>query len=102
MLRPGTTAAFLIHRRPNSEGMTGQNRDERIHNLDVTVWVGKNGIEAVAEELADQLADRTLVKVKFLRAARGKRDTETLAVELAGSVGATVVETRGHTAVIER
>lgn len=46
------------------------------HDLDVTVWVGKSGIEAVTEELRGQLKDRKLVKVKFLRAARGTADTE--------------------------
>jgi len=70
------------------------------HNLDVTVWVGKHGIESVTDELADQLQDRRLVKVKFLRAARGSDDTDTLAAELADSVGADLIETRGNTAVL--
>lgn len=69
------------------------------HDLDVTVWVGKSGIDAVTEELRDQLADRKLVKVKFLRAARGGTSTEELADELAEAVNATLVETRGNTAV---
>jgi RNA-binding protein len=40
------------------------------------------------------------VKVKFLRAARGSDDTETLAAELADSVGGDLIETRGNTAVL--
>jgi len=75
---------------------------QAIQELDVTVWVGKGGIEAVTDELADQLADREFVKVKFLRAARGGTDTETLAADLAEAVDADLVETRGHTAVFER
>ena len=82
--------------------MSDTDRRERIHNLDVTVWVGKRGIESVVEELNSQLADRNLVKVKFHRSARGGTDTETLASDLAGRVSASVVETRGHTAVVER
>jgi len=82
--------------------MTGEDRRQRIHGLDVTVWVGKHGVEAVVDELADQLSDRDMVKVKFLRAARGGTTTEELAEELAERADATVVETRGHTAVIER
>jgi len=82
--------------------MNDSSRAERTHNLDVTVWVGKNGIDAVTDELSDQLGDRDLVKVKFHRAARGGTDTESLAAELADRVDASVVETRGHTAVIER
>ncbi|WP_254838096.1 YhbY family RNA-binding protein [Natronomonas marina] len=75
---------------------------ERAHDVEVTVWVGKAGIDAVVEELSDQLDDRELVKAKFLRAARGGTTTEELADELAGRVGADVVETRGHTAVFNR
>jgi RNA-binding protein len=82
--------------------MTEKDRAQRIHELDVTLWVGKNGIEAVVDELDDQLDDTDLVKVKFLRAARGGTTTEELASELAERVDAGVVETRGHTAVIER
>ncbi|WP_224449963.1 YhbY family RNA-binding protein [Haloprofundus salilacus] len=72
---------------------------EQAHDVDVTVWVGKSGIEAVTDELRDQLGDRKLVKVKFLRAARGGSSTEELADELAEAVNATLVETRGNTAV---
>lgn len=67
--------------------------------IDVTVWVGKAGIDAVREELSDQLADRELVKVKFLRSARGGTDTDELAADLASMVDAELIETRGNTAV---
>jgi len=70
------------------------------HDLDVTVWVGKSGIKSVVDELSDQLQDRKLVKVKFLRAARGNQETEELAEELAEQVNAKLVETRGNTAVL--
>jgi RNA-binding protein len=74
-------------------------RRARAHDLDVTVWVGKGGLDPVEDELSDQLDDRELVKVKFLRAARGGTTTEELAEELADRVDADVVETRGHTGV---
>jgi len=74
----------------------------RAHDLDVTVWVGKGGIDPVVDELDDQLRDRELVKVKFLRAARGGTTTEELADRLADRTSASVVETRGHTAVLRR
>ena len=82
--------------------MADQTLRERAHDVDVTVWVGKAGIEAVTGELSDQLEDRELVKAKFLRAARGGTTTEKLADDLAERVGAEVVETRGHTAVLHR
>jgi len=81
--------------------MSDADRRQRLHELDVTVWVGKNGIEPVTDELADQLCDTEFVKVKFLRAARGGTTTEDLAETLAERVDADLVRTRGHTAVYE-
>ena len=75
---------------------------KRAHDLDVTVWVGKSGVGAVVDELDGQLRDQELVKVKFLRSARGGTDVETLAADLADRVDAEVVETRGNTAVLYR
>ncbi|GAB7093150.1 YhbY family RNA-binding protein [Halolamina litorea] len=72
---------------------------KQAHDLDVTVWVGKNGVDAVVDELSDQLNNETLVKVKFLRSSRGTDDTEELAADLAERVNAELIETRGHTAV---
>lgn len=77
-------------------------RKQRIHNLDVTLWVGKRGIGAVTDELNDQLAEQEFVKIKFHRAARADSDAAELAAELAEQTNATVVQTRGHTAVLER
>ncbi|WP_336034276.1 YhbY family RNA-binding protein [Halobacterium yunchengense] len=72
---------------------------KKAHEADVTVWVGKAGVDAVADELADQLDDRDVVKVKFLRAARGGSSTAELADELGDLADADLVETRGNTAV---
>lgn len=82
--------------------MTSEDLKARAHDLDVTVWVGKGGVEQVVDELDGQLAERGLVKVKFLRAARGGDPSEALAAELADRVDAELVETRGHTAVFNR
>ena len=79
--------------------MTDEDLRKQAHDLDVTVWVGKSGLQAVTDELGDQLADRDLVKVKFLRAARGGTSVDELAEELAERVDADLVETRGNTAV---
>ncbi|MFB6068398.1 MAG: YhbY family RNA-binding protein [Halobacterium sp.] len=72
---------------------------KQAHEADVTVWVGKAGVESVVDELADQLDDRDVVKVKFLRSSRGSDETEDLADDLADRVGADVVDVRGNTAV---
>lgn len=71
----------------------------KAQNVDVTVWVGKAGIDSVSDELADQLENRELVKVKFLRSARGEAETDELAEKLAEMVDAELVETRGNTGV---
>jgi len=71
----------------------------KAQSIDVTVWVGKAGIDSVTDELADQLDNRELVKVKFLRSARGRAETDELAEELAELVDAELVETRGNTGV---
>lgn len=75
---------------------------EKAHETDVTVWVGKAGIDSVRDELDDQLSDRELVKVKFLRSARGTDDTDALAADLAEQVEAELIETRGNTGVFHR
>ena len=33
----------------------GNSRKQRIHELDVTVWVGKNGLDPVVDELAERV-----------------------------------------------
>jgi RNA-binding protein len=71
----------------------------KAHEADVTVWVGKAGIESVVDELHDQLDDRDVVKVKFLRSAKGGDETADLAADLAERVGAEVLDVRGNTAV---
>jgi RNA-binding protein len=72
------------------------------HGLDVTLWVGKGGIDAVVEELSDQLTQRDLVKAKFHRSARGGSSTDAVATDLAEAAGADLIETRGNTAVYHR
>jgi len=81
--------------------MSNDNRRQRIHNLDATLRVGKNGVEPVADELSKQLDDRDFVKVKFLRSALGDTTTDDEAERLADLAETALVETRGHTAVFE-
>lgn len=82
--------------------MDEQELKRRAHDLDVTVWVGKGGIESVVDELDDQLSSTDLVKVKFLRAARAGSSTEEKAADLADRVSADLIDTRGHTAALHR
>ncbi|GAA0643545.1 YhbY family RNA-binding protein [Salarchaeum japonicum] len=79
--------------------MTTEELKTKAHNADVTVWVGKEGVESVVDELKNQLDTRDVVKVKFLRSSRGGTDTEELADDLADRASADLVRTRGNTAV---
>jgi RNA-binding protein len=82
--------------------MNRQKLRKQAHDLDVTLWVGKGGIDSVVEEAADQLSDRELIKVKFLRAAQGGTTVADLTADLADRTDAEVVETRGNTGVLYR
>jgi RNA-binding protein len=82
--------------------MTAEDLRARAHDLDVTVWVGKGGIERVVDELDDQLSNTELVKARFLRAATAGSSVEELASTLAERVDAGLVEVRGKTAVFHR
>lgn len=82
--------------------MVARDRTGDIHALDVTVWVGKAGTDAVLDELDAQLDDRELVKVRFHRSAMVEGTTEELVSEMADRTGATVVDVRGHTGVFRR
>lgn len=73
-----------------------------VHDLDVTVWVGKRGVESVMDELDTQLDDRDLVKVRFLRSALSGTSAAELAESMAEEVDAEIVDVRGHTGVFTR
>lgn len=98
-MKPHLVASFKDGRPKLSATMGKQELRKEAHDLDVTVWVGKGGLDAVVEELKNQLENEKLVKVKFLRAARGGTSTGELADELADEVNAELIETRGNTAV---
>lgn len=82
--------------------MTDTDKQRRIHELDATLRVGKGGVDSVVDELDSQLASSDLVKVKFLRSARGGTTSEQLAETLAERTNAELVQVRGHTGVFQR
>jgi RNA-binding protein len=72
--------------------------------LDVTLHVGKNGInDATIAELDAQLKKKKLVKVRLLKTAtEGGAQDETQGQMLAEATRSMLIETRGHTAVFFR
>lgn len=67
--------------------------------LNVTVHIGKGGIDAAVDELKAQIKARKLVKVRLLPAATEGASDKEQAEALAEACDATLVEVRGHTAV---
>lgn len=70
--------------------------------LDATLHVGKSGMEPVVEELKNQLKNKKMVKVKFLKTSFIETGKKELAEKLADLTGSELVEVRGNTAVFRR
>lgn len=64
--------------------------------------MGRSDIESVAGEFNNRLADRNLVKVKFLRAMLGGMTIDEAAAGLAEHVNTDLIETRGKITVYHR
>ncbi len=71
-------------------------------SLDATIRVGKSGIEPVIEELKNQLKNRKLVKVKFLKTAFVEVGRHELSEKLADLTDSELIEVRGNTAIFCR
>jgi RNA-binding protein len=69
-------------------------------HLRPAVWVGRQGLtSAVLQSVVEALAERELVKVKFIHF---REEREALAAELARRSGSDVVTVIGHVAVLFR
>lgn len=81
-----------------------QEKRAQAQSITVTLQVGKNGVnEATIAELKAQLHRHKLVKVRLLPSAtEGGKEDDTQAQALAKAADATLIETRGHTAVYWR
>lgn len=70
--------------------------------LDATIHVGKSGIEPVVEELKNQLKNRKMVKVIFLKTAFIEVGKKELSEKLADLTDSELIEVRGNTGVFRR
>ena len=70
--------------------------------LEPVIQIGKSGIETVVEELKKQLKIKTMIKVKFLKAALVEGNKQELAEKLADLTNSDLIEVRGNTAVLRR
>jgi RNA-binding protein len=71
-------------------------------SLDITIHIGKSGIEPVVEELKNQLKIKKIVKVKFLKTAITEKGKHELSEELANLTDSELIEVRGNTAIFCR
>ncbi len=71
-------------------------------SIESTLHVGKSGIEPIVDELKNQLKNKKLVKVKFLRSAFIETGKKELAQKLADLTRSELIEVRGNTAVFSR
>lgn len=80
-----------------------QKKRAEAQQIDVSLQVGKNGVTpATIEELSAQLKKRKLVKVRLLPSSSETASPEEQVKALAEGTNATLIETRGHTAVFFR
>ncbi|MHB8584605.1 MAG: YhbY family RNA-binding protein [Thermoplasmatota archaeon] len=71
--------------------------------IPAALQLGKSGItDAFASEVAARLKRERLLKIKFLKSAKGAHEVADMARELAERTGAALVETRGGTVVLYR
>ena len=72
-------------------------------NMDAITHIGKNGVTpSLIEELARQLKDNKLVKVKILKSALDEHPREEIAKQLAAKTGSELIEVKGNTVVLYR
>ncbi len=69
----------------------------------MVVQLGKAGVtDSFIEELKDQIKKKKAVKVKILRSAKGERDREEIASEVARKCNAVLADVRGNTFVLNK
>jgi RNA-binding protein len=70
--------------------------DRSMQDLKPTVWIGKQGCtETMIDEIVEQLKKRSMIKVKWLQ------NTQIDPEDVALKAGATLVEVRGRTMVLQ-
>ncbi len=70
--------------------------------MKATIQVGKNGLnENVINEIKEQLKNKKIVKIKFLKNT-DRENMKEKAEKLAQEIGGKVVEVRGFTITIEK
>jgi RNA-binding protein len=72
------------------------------HDIKPVVWVGKEGVDKVIEEVKRQLKDRGLIKVKIRRTALIHMDKTEIAEKIAKETDSEIVSIVGHVITLFR
>ncbi|AEF96146.1 ribosome assembly RNA-binding protein YhbY [Methanotorris igneus] len=72
------------------------------HEIKPVVWIGKEGVDKVIEEVKRQLKDRGLIKVKIRRTALIYMDKKEIAEKLAKETDSEIVSIVGHVITLFR
>lgn len=68
----------------------------RSHSLSPVVWIGKEGVDKVINEVERQIKDKGLIKVKIRKVALEKDSRKNIAEKLASEIDAEVVSIVGN------
>lgn len=82
--------------------MSKENLRKLSHSTEVTIWIGKGGIENIIAELDQQLKERRVVKVKFLSASKSEKSVKELAADLSNKIRHKEYGTIGNVAIFMR
>ena len=68
-----------------------------LHQLKVTVWIGKKGIsDSTINEIKSQIKERKIIKIKWLR------NTYIVPEEIAKMANADIIQKRGRTMILSK
>ncbi len=68
-----------------------------LHQLKVTVWIGKKGIsDSTINEIKSQIKERKIIKIKWLR------NTDIVPEEIAKMANADIIQKRGRTMILSK
>ena len=66
-----------------------------------TIWIGKGGVsQELLKEIEKQLEKKEMVKIRILQSALGDDEAKQIASTIATQIDASLVEVRGHTAML--
>ena len=68
-----------------------------LHQLKVTVWIGKKGIsDSTINEIKSQIKERKIIKIKWLR------NTDIVPEEIAKMANADIIQKRGRKMILSK